>query len=288
MPFIFMFDLINKLYSLYFHRAQVIEQIALTADSLSLGDLVENRIRSRMAWSMLPVQAMYSSVLPGEYMKGHFTAQVNFPGWLGKYSKTTKRSRLAQEIHDHTRVRTSGSRLSVRLDYAPFLLKNILQPMIDDKMDGVEEALSVIKEYRLLREDIDSLVELTTWPGKKSLMDSVDGKVKAALTRAYNKEVGPYTYSADAAVKKKKSAGGTDGDNDHMNEYGEDGEAQTVSSDEEDNDNLDNDVLIKAKKSTRSTSTAASKGSKAVKAGTSGTKSRGSSTGKKTIVSKKK
>lgn len=77
----------------------------MTADSLSLGDLVENRIRSKNAWSMLPIQAMYSSVLPGEYMVGHFNGQINFPGWLGKYSKTSKRKRLAQEIHDHTRIR---------------------------------------------------------------------------------------------------------------------------------------------------------------------------------------
>lgn len=80
-------------------------QVALAADSLSRGDLVESRIRSKMAWSMLPVQAMYSSVLPGEYMKGHFTGQINFPAWLGKFSKSNKRSRLAQEIHDHTRIR---------------------------------------------------------------------------------------------------------------------------------------------------------------------------------------
>lgn len=81
------------------------KHVALTADSLSLGDLVESRIRSKNAWSMLPVQAMFSSVMPGEYMKGRFTSQINFPGWLGKYSKSNKRKRLAQEIHDHTRVR---------------------------------------------------------------------------------------------------------------------------------------------------------------------------------------
>lgn len=79
--------------------------MAKTADSLSLGDLVESRIRGRMAWSMLPVQAVYSSLLPGEYMSGQITSQINFPGWLGKNSKTQKRSRLAQEIHGHTRLR---------------------------------------------------------------------------------------------------------------------------------------------------------------------------------------
>lgn len=81
------------------------QQVALAADSLSLGDLVDKRIRSQMAWSMLPIQAMYSSVLPGEYMEGRITSQINFPGWLGKNSKTQKRSRLAQELHDHTRIR---------------------------------------------------------------------------------------------------------------------------------------------------------------------------------------
>lgn len=79
--------------------------MAMAADSLSLGDLVESRIRSQMAWSMLPTQGMFSSVLPGEYMKGTFTAQIAFPGWLGKNSRSNKRKRLAQEIHDHTRVR---------------------------------------------------------------------------------------------------------------------------------------------------------------------------------------
>lgn len=95
----------NRVY-FYTHtrRQYVPNRVALTADSLSFGDLIENRVRSKMAWSMLPMQAMFSSVLPGEYMAGRFTSQINFPGWLGKYSKTSKRKRLAQEIHDHTRV----------------------------------------------------------------------------------------------------------------------------------------------------------------------------------------
>lgn len=48
---------------------------------------------------------MFSSVLPGEYMSGKIAGQINFPSWLGKYSSQRKRSRLAQEINDHTRVK---------------------------------------------------------------------------------------------------------------------------------------------------------------------------------------
>ncbi|XP_055919731.1 replication factor C subunit 1 [Eupeodes corollae] len=225
-------------------KSEVLKKVALTADALSLGDMVDRRIRTNSAWTLLPVQAVLSSVLPGDYMEGHFTGQINFPGWLGKYSRSNKRSRLAQEIHDHTRIRTSGSRLSIRMDYAPFLLSNIVRPLRDLGLEGVEESLKVLQEYRLLREDIDSLIELTTWPGKKSVMDAVDGRVKAALTRSYNKEILPYSYSAVTSVKKKKA----DNEDDMLGVLDtEEGETVAVESEEEDN-SLDNDNLIKAKK----------------------------------------
>lgn len=172
---------------------------------------------------------------------------------------------------------TSASRQSIRLDYAPHLLKNIVQPMIDDKAEGVEEALSVMKEYRLLREDLDALSELASWPGRKNLMDSVEGKVKAALTRAYNKEVAPYTYSAVTGVKKAKAA--YDGDIE-IDYEGSGGGNRADSSDDEDNDKLENDTLIKAKKPTAKAAT--SRGSKA---GTSGTSK---AAAKKPAAAKKK
>ncbi|XP_061394264.1 replication factor C subunit 1 [Musca vetustissima] len=232
-------------------KSEVIRKVANTADSLSLGDLVDKKIRSNSAWALLPTQAIFSSVMPGEYMSGHFAGQINFPGWLGKNSRSTKRSRLAQEIHDHTRVKTSGSRLSIRLDYAPFLLNKIVKPLVDKGADGVEESLETLKEYHLLREDIESLIELTTWPGKKSPMDAVDGKVKAALTRAYNKEVMAYSYSATAGVKKKRAEASDDFDalGGGMEE-GEEGTTNVVESEDENDDNLENDGLIKAKKKT--------------------------------------
>ncbi|XP_036341735.1 LOW QUALITY PROTEIN: replication factor C subunit 1-like [Rhagoletis pomonella] len=253
-------------------KSEVPAKVALTADALSLGDLVDKRIRSDSAWSLLPTQAVFSSVMPGEYMSGHFTGQINFPGWLGKYSRTNKRNRLAQEIHDHTRLRTSASRQSIRLDYAPFLLAKIVRPLKDKGMEGVKDSLDVLKEYHLLREDIDSLIELTAWPGKKGLMDAVDGRVKAALTRSYNKEVLAYSYSVTAGVKKKKAEASEE--NELYTIEGEE-EGNAAASDEED-DKIENDGLIKAKKSSATAS------SSKAKAGTSKGKTGSSAASKKT------
>ncbi|XP_059621132.1 replication factor C subunit 1 [Phlebotomus argentipes] len=225
-------------------RAAILK-VAEAADCLSMGDLVDRRIRSNMAWSLLPTQAIFSSVLPGYFMQGFFTGQIEFPGWLGKNSKRNKKFRLAQEINDHIRITASGSRESVCLDYAPNILAAISAPLKQKGAEGVPEAVNVMKEYRLLREDIEGLVELSVFPGKKSPLDGIDGKVKAALTRMYNKEVCPFVYSANAATKKKK-AGAGDAEDGLLNEDGE--EVAQQSEEEEEDDKIDNDVLIKAKK----------------------------------------
>jgi replication factor C subunit 1 len=229
---------------------KILEKVAKTADSISLGDIVDRKIRSNQAWSLLPTMAVFSSVLPGEYMEGSFSAPANFPAWLGKNSNANKRKRLAQEIHDHTRITTSGSRMSVRLDYAQFLVKAIVRPLLEKGMDGVPEAIEVIKNYHLLREDLDSLFELTTWGNAKSPWDKVDSKVKASLTRTYNKEVQPYSFSVQADVKKKKNAAFED-EFGEMNEDGAGG-GGNQSEDEEDEDSIEKSSMIKVKKSAAS------------------------------------
>lgn len=244
-------------------KSEVLDAVANTAESLSMGDLIEKRIRSNNAWSLLPTQAMFSSVLPGEYMSGRITGQINFPGWLGKNSKTTKRRRLAQEVHDHSRANTSASVTSFRMDYAPTILTAITTPLLDKGLEGINDSLEVIKAYRLLREDIDALIELSAWPGKKNIFEQVDSKVKAALTRAYNKEIAPYSYTATAAIKKKRSE--KIDDEEMLGLEGEDGGTTLSDDDNEEDDKVDNDVLIKAKKqpTKRATSASTSKEPKA-------------------------
>lgn len=173
------------------------------------------------------------------------------------------------------------------MDYAPFLIEKITKPLRDRGVDGVDEALSVLKEYRLLREDIDSLIELTTWPGKKNPMDAIEGKVKAALTRAYNKEVTPYTYTATAAIKKKRA----DKSNDEFEDgYGgeDDGTVVDASDEEEENESLESDVLIKAKKRPASSKGSDGAGSSKRAGSTSSKGSDGASTSKKAGNSSRK
>lgn len=76
-----------------------------TADSLSLSDVIDAKIRGSNNWTLLDTQAFFASVFPGHYMEGHIGGQINFPAWLGKNSKRAKFHRLLNEIQSHARVK---------------------------------------------------------------------------------------------------------------------------------------------------------------------------------------
>ncbi|CAK1600261.1 unnamed protein product [Parnassius mnemosyne] len=218
-------------------KDKVLERVSMAADSISLGDLVEARIRGSQAWHLLPVQAMYSSVIPGHAMAGHVAGQIQFPGWLGKNSRASKMQRLGQEIHAHTRLSTSGSKSSIFLDYCTHLRDAVVTPMLKDKADGISQSLDVLESYHLLREDLDSLIELSLWPGQRNPMILVESKVKAAMTRAYNKRASALPY-APAHVRRARTSRDTaldDDDEDATDELPDDSDPEA-------------DALIKKKK----------------------------------------
>ncbi|KAI8430328.1 hypothetical protein MSG28_000635 [Choristoneura fumiferana] len=193
-------------------KHEVLERLSRAADSISAGDLVDARIRSNQAWNLLPVQAMYSSVIPGSAMSGHLTGQIQFPAWLGKNSRRSKMFRICQEIHAHTRLSTTGSKSSIFLDYCTHLRDAIVTPLVKDKADGIAQSLEVLESYHLLREDLESLTEMSLWPGQRNPMILIDSKVKAAMTRTYNKKAMALPYAPGAVKRARAGAGSDDGE----------------------------------------------------------------------------
>lgn len=65
----------------------------------------------------------------------------------------------------------SCSKLAVKLDYLVHLRDAILLPL-KEGLDGVDKAVEVMMTYNLLREDFDSLLELSYWSRRNTAIDS--------------------------------------------------------------------------------------------------------------------
>nr|XP_046269466.1 replication factor C subunit 1 isoform X2 [Scatophagus argus] len=214
--------------------------LSKTADSISDGDLVDRQIRSRQNWSLLPTQAIYASVLPGELMRGYMSQFPNFPSWLGKNSSTSKHSRIVQELASHMGLRTMSSRQAVNLDYLHYLRQALLSPLQRHGAEGAAEAVQLLDDYQLIKEDVDSIMEISIWGGQPDPYSKLDSKVKAAFTRTYNKEVHLTPYSLQA-VKKSRRGGGAE------SELGNEDVDNEVQESEDEGDGLKTDAMIKKK-----------------------------------------
>uniref|UniRef100_A0A673FRR8 Replication factor C subunit 1 n=1 Tax=Sinocyclocheilus rhinocerous TaxID=307959 RepID=A0A673FRR8_9TELE len=180
--------------------------LSKTADSICDGDLVDKRIRSRQAWSLLPTQAIYASVLPGELMRGYMSQFPTFPSWLGKFSSAGKHSRIIQELASHMSLKTLSSKEAINLDYLPYLRSAVLEPLQSQGSEGANQSVQLMDDYDLIKEDVDNMMEISTWGGQPDPYSKLDSKVKAAFTRAYNKESHLTPYSLQVVKKSRKGA----------------------------------------------------------------------------------
>uniref|UniRef100_A0A663LYB3 Replication factor C subunit 1 n=1 Tax=Athene cunicularia TaxID=194338 RepID=A0A663LYB3_ATHCN len=217
--------------------------LSRTADSICDGDIVDKQIRSKQNWNLLPTQAIYASVLPGELMRGHMSQFPVFPSWLGKFSSTGKHDRIIQELAMHMSLRTQMCKRTVNMEYLSYLRDALVQPLKDFGADGVQQAVTFMDSYCLMKEDVENIMEVSTWGGKPSTFSKLDPKVKAAFTRAYNKEAHLTPYSLNSVKTSKRQSGSA-----ATLELNEDLNVEEIHSEEEEQDAVESDAMIKQKK----------------------------------------
>ncbi|CAH0557263.1 unnamed protein product [Brassicogethes aeneus] len=185
-------------------KHETLLRLAAATDAISFGALVETRIRSTNNWSLLDCQAMYSSVLPGSYLSGALSPNVNFPGWLGKNSKRSKLSRMLTEIHTHSKPRTCSSKIAIQLDYVTTFRNKIMRFLTSNLEYDIAYAVEFLNLYKLTKDDYDNLLQVMVWSGTK--FPDIPAKVKSAFTRAYKKSSNLESRASFAKKAKKTEA----------------------------------------------------------------------------------
>lgn len=70
-----------------------------------------------------------------------------------------------------------GSRQAVNLDYLHYLRLMLLQPLQKHGADGAAQAVQLLDDYQLVREDVDSIMEISSWGGQPDPYSKLDSKV---------------------------------------------------------------------------------------------------------------
>lgn len=66
----------------------------------------------------------------------------------------------------------------MNLDYLHYLRQVLLSPLQRRGADGASEAVKLLDDYQLIREDVDSIMEISVWGGKPDPYSQLDSKVR--------------------------------------------------------------------------------------------------------------
>uniref|UniRef100_A0A834RC26 Replication factor C subunit 1 n=1 Tax=Sarcoptes scabiei TaxID=52283 RepID=A0A834RC26_SARSC len=179
-----------------------LKRLYKTIDSLSYGDLVEKEIRTNQSWSLLPIQAAFSTVMPCSYIRSeNGLGFPQFPQFMGKLSTTNKNRRIVEELNSHMKLSTSGSKKSLILEYLPILRNNIVNAMVTLGKNGISSVVDLLEYYDLTKDDMDTILDISVWANETDPMKKVDSQTKSALTRALNKSSHSLPYYRENDIK---------------------------------------------------------------------------------------
>lgn len=175
---------------------------------ISDADLLNARIRRFQQWSLLPNAMALGVVAATKVVRGRRVSLSQndrgfsrFPAWLGKNATSNKCTRLMSELQSHaaTGGGTVANATAVRAYYVPVLLELIIAPLEVEGKQGVAEAMQLMDEYNLTKEDFDAMLEVTKLTQHERAVKTFDERYNKLSTQI-KKEFSAKAGSADRAL----------------------------------------------------------------------------------------
>mmetsp|Transcript_56207 Transcript_56207/g.159539 ORF Transcript_56207/g.159539 Transcript_56207/m.159539 type:complete len:936 (+) Transcript_56207:19-2826(+) len=185
----------------------LLTRCAYSADLMTLGDMMNARVRGNQEWSLLPDIGLASCVYPAHITNG-FLSFPSFPSFLGKYSTQSRMRRLCTELETHVRLFSTVSRGNLPTSgFADLLYRRAMRPLVDGGPEAVATTAGVLDAYGLRKEHlVEHLTELRQHLGEEDLFKLIDPKVKAAVTREFN--AGSHAVRVVIPTKGKRKGAG--------------------------------------------------------------------------------
>ncbi|KAJ3441417.1 replication factor c subunit [Anaeramoeba flamelloides] len=190
--------------------------------SISLGDLIFQKIMSKQKWNLLEIYGILSCIKPGMSLNNGFgNNKIAFPMILGNMNKTNRRKRELDQIQEKIQKITKTNKKDFVLDYLPIIKKKIAKPLIinrnqdiinqENKGKRINKIIKILHFYDLNRQDWDILIELSniidcslTCNRNIKIKPSLNLKnINSQIKRDFTRKINSITVDPNKLPKKK-------------------------------------------------------------------------------------
>jgi DNA polymerase III delta prime subunit len=173
-----------------------LRRMVASSENISLGDVIDRKIRTDSEWTLLPNRGMCSAVAPAVF-SANFIPFTKFPELFGKVSKIRKVQRQLKEFKS---IFPNHSLRTIKDEIAPIIFSKVLNYLIEHGKEGVEKVIDVISTFKmsiiLFKEN---LFDLQTNDTMLKKYEKLHATIKSLLTRKLNEE-----FKTSIVKKKKK------------------------------------------------------------------------------------
>ncbi|KAG5513903.1 hypothetical protein PMAC_000525 [Pneumocystis sp. 'macacae'] len=176
-------DILNSILNLKQKNHEHLKLIEKASEAISQSDLIDFMIHGpQQHWSLMPMHAVFSCVIPAFYISGFGTSQYSFTSLLGNISKANKLIKYLQSIQAHMSLKTTGSNSEIRKFYIPLLFDLLLRKLQTKGQDAIPNIIELMDEYFLSKEHSEYILELGIGPNNGNLL-KIPAQIKTSFTK---------------------------------------------------------------------------------------------------------
>ena len=165
-------------------KRESLKKIAEGTDFMSFGDVIENRMKSQMEWSLLPDKGVHSTVIPSMI----FSSFLSFPKFPEHFNKITKIIKLERELKELKKIFHDYSLFEIKNFAGPLLFNIIIDKLVNEGKDGIDNIVDILVHYRMNSNLFkENLFNLQT-KENQTIYSKINTSIKTSLTKKLNEK----------------------------------------------------------------------------------------------------
>ena len=187
------FDLIpNMIYENYIltglvnnnspNKTESLSKIIQGLDHMSLGDVIEDKMKSQMDWSLLPDKGIHSTVIPSCI----FSSFLGFPKFPESYSKISRMIKINRELRELKKIFPNYSLFEIKNIVSPLFFNIIIDKLINEGKNGIDNIVDILTFYgmnaNMFRENLLDIQSKEN----QNMYSKINNSIKTTLTKKLN------------------------------------------------------------------------------------------------------
>ena len=165
-------------------KTESLSKIIEGLDNFSLGDVIENKMKSQMEWSLLPNKGIHSTVIPSNI----FSSFLSFPKFPESYNKISRMIKINRELKELKKIFNNYSLFEIQNIVGPLFFNIITDKLINEGKNGIDDIVDICAHFgmngNLFKEN---LVDLQS-KENQNMYNKINNSIKIALTKKLNEK----------------------------------------------------------------------------------------------------